>query len=155
MDPRLDISDFNDKGELKTPLGLLLCLVFLSRHLLFLLLGGLSEFLSRGGGFNVSDLGLPPAWSLWLDLPVFGFLLLVLRKDKLPAGGWFRALLRRGVPLLLGLAAAQLALLIVFDFVRVRDPGLLRMADVVLMVVCLFYLASDYKVKFFFKTYGS
>jgi hypothetical protein len=154
MDPHLDIRDFNEKGELKTPVGLVLALLFLSRHFLFLLLAGLSEFMVRGAGFDVASLGLPPAWSLLIDVPLFGFLLIVLRKEKLSAGGLLRRILRKGVPLLVSLAVLQLFLLTALDYLAMKNPGLLQMADTVLMGVCIFYLTTNWKVRLFFREYG-
>lgn len=149
-----DIGDFNDQGELKTPAGLILALIFLARHLLFLLLAGLSEFMSRGGDFQVASLGLPPVWALIYDIPLIAFLLLVLRKDKLPDSGVLRRILYRGAPLLLGLAVLQLVLSIFLELGDLRHPGLKHMADTVLMVMCIFYLASNDRIRRFFKEYG-
>ena len=79
-----DISDFNDKGKLKTPVSLVLALLYLSRHIVFLLLAGLSHFVAAGSGFKASAIGLPPIWALAVGMPVFLFLILVARKEKLP-----------------------------------------------------------------------
>ena len=155
MKPELDFSDFNDTGELKIPLGLILSLLYLSRHLLFLMLGGLSQFLSRGGEFKLSVMELPLAWTLFLDIPAFLFLLMILRREKLADGGVSRRLLPHGVTISVALGAAQIILLLALEHRILLKPDLLRALDLLALGILLRYLIVDPKLKLFFRECGA
>jgi len=156
MRPPLDFSDFNDNGELKTPVQLVLSLLFMSRHLVFLMLAGLSHFViaRSGAGYQAGALGLPNPWLLFTDIPVFLFLVLVARKEKLPKAGWLRRLLYRGVPLTVALGVLQLVLILGLEHHLLLRPEPLRLIDLALLLMCLYYLAMNPKVKLFFREYG-
>ena len=150
----LDISDFNDKGELKTPLKLVLALLFMSRHLIFLMLAGLTQFVGARRGFHTDTYWLPEAWLLFADIPVFLFLVLVARKEKLTKQGWLRSILYRGVPLMVALGVLQLLLIVGLEYRLLLKPEPLRLVELVLLVVCVYYLAVNPKLKLFFQEYG-
>ena len=154
MKPNWDISDFNDKGELKTPVSLVLALLYLSRHIVFLLLGGLSHFVASGSGFRASAIGLPPLWALAAGFPVFLFLILIARKEKLPKGGLLKRLFYHGAPLLVFLGVLQLLLIAGLDYRLLLKPDLLRAVDFVLLGGCVYYLATNAKLQWFFREYG-
>jgi hypothetical protein len=156
MRQSLDIGDFNDKGELKTPVRLVLSLLFISRHLVFLMLAALSHFViaRSGAGFQAGALGLPNPWLLVTDIPVFLFLVLVVRKEKLSKEGWLRRILYLGVPFIVALGVLQIVLIIGLDYRVLLKPELLRVIDLGLLVVCIYYLAANPKVRLFFREYG-
>ena len=151
----LDICDFNDKGELKTPLKLVLSLLFMSRHLLFLMLAGLTQFVGARRGLHTGTYWLPEAWLLFADIPVFLFLVLVARKEKLAKDGWMRKILYQGVPLTVTLGMLQLFMIAALDYRLLLTPEPLLVADFVLLAMCVYYLAANPKVRLFFREYGS
>lgn len=72
----LDLSAFNDRGELKTPAFLVLSLVFLGRYPISLALGALSTLVLGRRGLELGGLGFPPLDGLAASIP--SLLLLVL-----------------------------------------------------------------------------
>lgn len=155
MNHRLDISDFNDEGELKIPTKLVLSLLFMSRHLIFLMLAGLTQFVGARRGLQTDTYWLPEVWLLFADIPVFLFLVLVARKEKPTKGGWLRRILYRGVSVTVSLGVLQLALIAGLDHQLLLKPDLLRVGDFALLGGCVYYLALNPKVKLFFLEYGA
>jgi hypothetical protein len=154
MEPFLDIEDFNEKGEMKTPVKLVLALLFMSRHFVFLLLAGLSQFMSARSGFDAGAFGLPSAWLLLTDIPVFLLLMLIARKDKLSDGGRLKRLFTQLPQLLALLGLAQLLLIIGLEHKALLRPEPLRLVDLSLLLACVYYLLRNRKAKWFFREYG-
>jgi len=150
----LDINDFNDKGELKTPVKLVLTLLFMSRHLIFLMLAGLTQFVGARRGLHTDAYWLPEAWLLFADIPVFLFLVLVARKEKLAKDGWLRRILYRGVPLVVTLGLLQMAMIAGLEHRALLRPEPLLVADFALLAVCVYYLAANPKLRLFFREHG-
>jgi len=107
MQPQWKLNDFNDRGELKPPLGFLLSLVYLSRHLIYLILAAVSQFRGAAGQIDTSALALPPAWLLPLSFPSFILFFLVLNRERFGASSWWRVIIKWSKPLLLLIAATQ------------------------------------------------
>jgi hypothetical protein len=151
MKPNWKLNDFNDRGQLKIPTGLILVMVFLSRHLLLLLMGGVSRFVGTGGSSMSSAVGLPPVWMLPVNLPAILLLLLVINRERLGHKTWWRNLMGWLIPMLMALTAVQLVLELFL-----KHEALLRLvphtvAEILLLAGCLVFLAVSPKVRFFIK----
>jgi hypothetical protein len=149
MKPNWTLSDFNDRGQLKIPTGLILVMVFLSRHLLLLLMGGVSRFVGTGGSSMSSAVGLPPVWMLPVNLPAILLLLLVINRERLGQKLWWRKLMGWLIPMLMVLTALQLVLELFLKheaLLRLLPGTLLELS---LLVGCLVFLSISPKLRYF------
>jgi hypothetical protein len=142
-------NDFNDDGALKVPLLLWGTLLYLSRHVLFLGLGGFSSFmLSRmgsGQGADFSHLHSRPIFLL-ASLPALAVVIAGLRRA--PAGGQaVRTIWRYGRALLLGATTLDLGLFFVFWYLHPALMNLWLITAAVLDVYILAYLLRSQRVR--------
>lgn len=108
------ISDIADDGTLKIPLILWAVMIYLSRHLGLVLLGGLSTFMSSRMGVDVSGISSLYSGPLFMlaSIPALLVLIASLRRAA-RAGRVIRTLWRYGRWLLMAAALAELAILII------------------------------------------
>ncbi len=149
MKPNWTLSDFNDKGQLRIPIGLALVMVFLSRHLLLLLMGGVSRFVGAGGTSLSSTVGLPPVWMLPISLLGLLLLGLVLNRDRFAAKPWWRNVMKRLIPTVQLLTVVQLVLSVVLNYQAILRMEPVMLIELALLIGCLVYLQRDPKPRYF------
>ncbi len=151
MQPNWQLNDFNDKGQLKIPTGLVLVMVFLSRHLLLLIMGGVSRILGVGGASLSSAVGLPPAWMLPINLLAILLLLLVVNRERLGAKPWWRNFMKWLIPAIMMLMAAQLLLLLILEYDAILRMAFMPLFELAVLLACLIFLIIDPKLPYFIK----
>ncbi len=151
MKPNWKLTDFNDRGQLKIPTGLVLVMVFLSRHLLLLLMGGISRFVGAGGMSVSSAIGLPPAWMLPINLPAILLLVLVVNRERVGNRRWWRNTMRWLVPALMALTTAQLLLLLFLKYEAILRMEPTTLVELAVLPGCLVFLAMAPKLRYFVK----
>jgi hypothetical protein len=126
----------------------------MSRHVIFLLLAALSQWLGARTGFRVSALGLPSPWLLLSDMPIFLFFVLIVLKDRLAATSPIKRLLAHGRLLLGLLGFGQILLIVALQHPAWLRPNPLPLLDLLVLALCLYYLLGNRKAGYFFQHYG-
>jgi hypothetical protein len=141
-------NDFNDDGVLRMPLLLWVSLLYLSRHLLLLALGGFSSFmLSRMGSAQAdfSHLHSRPVLLL-ASLPALMVAAAGLRRAP-GAGKLIRTIWQRGRGLLISAVLLDLGLFLVFWYLHPLQMTLWPITGAVLDLYILAYLIRSLRVR--------
>jgi hypothetical protein len=137
------LSDFDDKGRQRPPIGLVVALLYISRHLVFLVMATVSRLAGTGNlpVFNV--LGLPPVWILPISMASLALLLLMLNRERLEQRSWWRQLMGRLIAVLLALDVMQAILLAILQGQALLRLDILPTLELMLLGACLYYLATE------------
>ena len=146
MQTKWKLSDFDDKGRLRIPTPLILLMLFLSRHFLLLVMGGVSRFVGAGGA-AAGMVGLPPAWMLPLNLPPLLLLLMALNRDRFGRKAWWRRVMKGLLPALMLLTAGQLTLLLVFRHRAVQGLEPPVLLELFILMSCMAFLSLGRKLR--------
>lgn len=141
-------SDYNDDGVLKVPFLLWCALLYLSRHLLFLGLGGFSSFMMTrmGGGMaDFSHLHSHPL-SLLASLPAVTVAIVGLRRSP-GAGRAIRVIWQRGHVLLVIAALLDLGLFLLNWYLHPVQMNQWLIAGAVMDSYILAYLWRSQRVR--------
>ncbi len=147
-----DLSDFDHRGELKTPKLLVVVLAFLSRYPVILALGGLSSFMLGRRGVKFEGLGLPPADALAASIPAVLVLAAVLVGRKAAEKPWARLLLKHGRAIAVATCAVQFAVLARIGWVEGVDALNRVVIEALLVGYAMAYLLRSEKVAYYFRT---
>jgi hypothetical protein len=150
----VDLSAFDERGELKTPKLLVLSLVFLSRYPISLALGALSTLILGRRGLEFGGLGFPPLDALGASIPPLVLLVLILFGEKATKFGWARGMIQYGVAI--ALASCVLQLLMVARIFAVEGMDVLNRVVIegLLLGYCGVYLVRSEKTRTFFRVLG-
>lgn len=143
-----DLSDFSDDGTLKVPFTLWVALAFLARHVLLLLMGGVSSFVMSRRGIDTGgfiEIYSSPLFLL-ASLPAVAVLVAALRRNP-QAGRATRAIWRNGRLLSSTAAALDIGILLSRAlFASLSVTGFV-VAMTFLDVYVLVYLLRSVRVK--------
>lgn len=147
-----DLSDFDHRGELKTPKLLIVVLGFLARYPVILALGGLSSFMLGRRGVKFEGLGLPPADALAASVPAVLVLAAVLVGRKAAEKPWARTLLKHGRAIAVATCLVQFAVLARIGWVEGADALNRVVVEAILVGYAMTYLVRSEKVAYYFRS---
>lgn len=146
--PNYQLSDFSDDGTLKVSALLWLVIAFLARHVLLLLMGGLSTFMLRGRGIDTGGFSALYSTPFFLLVSAPAVAIIVASVRRAPgAGPLIRGIWRNGRLLLSIAAGLDIGLLVchwAFGWLSINE---IIIVTVFLDVYILLYLARSVRVR--------
>jgi len=145
--PNYDLSDYTDDGTLKVPFTLWIALAFLARHVLLLLMGGVSSFVLSRRGIDTG--GFTGIYSspifLLASLPAVAVIVAALRRAP-QAGSAIRAIWRNGQPLASTAAALDIGIVVLHSVFGWLSLNEIVVATLFLDGYVLIYLIRSVRV---------